>query len=122
MKKIIFIIMLLVTYQHTIAKPTEHQSKNSISCNTNVGEIVKITKSQMLDYGKACTSDTNSGVSNFVWGTDAGATKGTPEGSCKSAKDEAYNKPKSACYCYQAENVSNTSAVSNGNWMCWVGK
>jgi hypothetical protein len=67
MKKIIFIIMLLVTYQHTIAKPTEHQSKNSISCNTNVGEIVKITKSQMLDYGKACTSDTNSGVSNFVW-------------------------------------------------------
>lgn len=94
---------------------TTSSNTQELKCNTQVGAIVKTTKEQWPNYVKACPT------LNFYWGSDAGVNNGTPEGSCKSAiQNTISGKGKSACYCYIATNVSATSAVSNGNWMCWV--
>ncbi len=96
---------------------TTSSNTQELKCNTQVGAIVKTTKEEFPNHLKACPT------LSFSWGTDSsGKTfKGTPEGSCKSAIENTITgKGKSACYCYIATNVSATSAVSNGNWMCWV--
>ena len=94
---------------------TTSSNTQELKCNTQVGAIVKTTKEQWPNYVKACPT------LNFYWGSDAGVNNGTPEGSCKSAiQNTISGKGKSACYCYIATNVSATSAISNGNWICWV--
>lgn len=91
----------------------------AVDCDTNTSAVHTISGSADLPLA-ACKAKL-SNFPGFIWGTDAGATHGTRDGSCLKAKDNAFNHPSTACYCYTAQNVGSASALSNGDWICWVG-
>jgi hypothetical protein len=76
----------------------------------------EIKKAELSSYLKACKIAIPD-FQGFVWGHG----DGTLAGACAKAKDSAYDYPTTACYCYTAENVGSTSAVENGDLLCWVG-
>ncbi|MBO9537692.1 hypothetical protein [Herbaspirillum sp.] len=98
-------------------KKLETKNLAANSCNTNVGEVVKTTKEEYVISMNACKK-ADSTLSTRTWGTDAGSTHGTPEGSCKMARQNGYAR--TACYCFETRNPGESSAVDEGDWVCWI--
>ncbi len=102
--------------------PTVALNNTAKACNTQVGAIVNLSSKQ--EFTKTSESCKAIAPQGFVWGTDSGDSHGSAEGSCKKALHEAYDGKyaRTACYCYQANDAAASSAISSGDWICWVGE
>lgn len=88
-------------------------------CGT-VGKVVTVDSKEKLTQVTAACGKSNSSVQGWTWGTDAGATNGSAQGSCKMVMSKS-SEPKTACYCVITRNPGPTSAVGEGDWVCWMG-
>lgn len=85
------------------------------TCNRKVGQVLKMTKAQYVKSMNICLKND---PSNLEWGTGGEGDHGTPEGSCKNVL--AHSSPKTACYCFETRNPGESSALNEGDWVCWV--